>query len=214
MDMQANHDFRGDSTNDAVDLAAHDADRRQYARNIRVMRVARLTDVQLHAEGLGMVRDVSPGGMMIDAHFALEIGQVVSIALMDDQELTGEVVWKDGQTVGVHFDSEIAVEHILAKPAYTSDGSRARLPRFAICKDVRLSVDTQQITAELNDLSQRGAKLRCQTKFRMHGNVLIKLADHRPVRATVKWRGGDFTGVEFHRLLSVDELAQWLGPDS
>ena len=51
------------------------ADRRQHNRNVKVMRVARLKDVKLHAECLGLVRDVSPGGMMIDADFPLEIGQ-------------------------------------------------------------------------------------------------------------------------------------------
>jgi PilZ domain len=190
--------------------AANEADRRQHSRNIKVMRVARLSNRQLDAEGLGMVRDVSPGGMMIDAHFTLAIGQSLTIALLDDQELSGEIVWQDGNTVGVRFDSDTPVDSILAKPALKADGKRARLPRFSVNKTSQIVIGTKISAATICDVSQRGAKLQCDTKIGMHDNVLIKLGDHRPVRGTVKWRCGELTGVEFHRLLTVDELAQWL----
>ena len=190
--------------------AANDADRRQHARNIKVMRVARLSNRQLDAEGLGMVRDVSSGGMMIDAHFKLDIGQSVTIALLDDQELSGEIVWQDGNTVGVRFNSPTPIDSILAKPALKSDGKRARLPRFSVNKTAQIVIGSKISPATICDVSQRGAKLQCDTKIGMHDNVLIKLGEHRPVRGTVKWRCGELTGVEFHRLLSVDELALWL----
>lgn len=187
-----------------------DADRRRHARNVRVMRVARLSDPQLHAEGLGMVRDVSPGGMMIDANFALELGQPVSIALLDDQELTGVVAWREGNTVGVSFPEELPVEQILAKPSLKPDGQRARLPRFAANKQVHLRSDVATVDANLQDISQRGAKLQCEAKFKVHANVLVRMDELRPVGATIKWRAADMIGVEFHRLLSVDELGSWL----
>jgi PilZ domain len=190
-----------------------EGDRRHHIRNVRVMRVARLKNVQAHAESLGMVRDVSPGGMMIDAHFPLEIGDAVSIALLDDQELSGVVAWKDGKTVGVSFTSEIPVEAILAKPSLKLDGKRARLPRFAARRAVQLKTDAAVIDASLHDVSQRGAKLQCEGKFRVHANVLMRMDGLRSVGATVKWRAGEMLGVEFHRLLPVDELASWLVAD-
>jgi hypothetical protein len=210
MDAPANHILSDESEQVADFCAANDADRRLHARHVKVMRVARLSGDELEADGLGMVRDISTGGMMIDAHFSLEIGQTVTIALLDDQELTGEVVWKEGQTIGVQFASAIAVEQVLARPTTKSDGKRTRLPRFAANNDVQIWIDNVNLSARLCDISQRGAKLQCSTKIAMHRNVLIKLGEHRPIRGTAKWRGGEFTGVEFHRLLSVDELAQWL----
>lgn len=213
MDARAAHFIAETPESESLPEVANDSDRRQHARNIKVMRVARLKDVKLHAECLGMVRDVSPGGMMIDADFPLEIGQSVSIALLDDQELTGDVVWREGKTVGVHFSQEIPVEQILAKPSVKADGRRARLPRFKTCKTATLRMDEQTFEADLLDLSQRGAKLACSVKAKMHSNILIRLDAARSVRGTVKWRAADMLGIEFHRLLSVDELGNWLRAD-
>lgn len=210
MDLRIDHalDFNGSS--DATMNAEEQGERRQFARNLRVMRVARLAAPDLDAEGLGMVRDVSPGGMMIEAHFDIALGQSVSIALLDDQELSGTVAWKEGRMIGVSFSSEVPVEQILAKPAPQPDGKRARLPRFSVQKPVQLKLDTTTLDATLYDVSQRGAKLQCEGKLRVHGNLLLRAEGNRPVGATIKWRAGDMLGVEFHRLLAVDELEQWL----
>jgi PilZ domain len=213
MEMPAPQFSERDGEPESIPEVANDSDRRQHARNVKVMRVARLKDIQLHAECLGMVRDVSSGGMMIDAHFPLEIGQSVSVALLDDQELTGDVVWKDGKTVGVKFVEEVAVDQILAKPSVKADGTRARLPRFKADKSVSLRIDDRSHHADLIDLSQRGAKLVSEINAKLHSNILVRLDAGRAVRATVKWRTAGMIGVEFHRLLSVDELGSWLKAD-
>jgi PilZ domain len=210
MILRSEHIREADGDSEAGMSDGNEADRRQHARNMRVMRVARLAAPDLHTEGLGMVRDVSPGGMMIDAHFDLELGQTVSIALLDDQELTGTLVWKDGSMIGVSFAEEIPIDQILAKPSAQPDGKRARLPRFAVQRLVQLKLDAATFDAMLHDVSQRGAKLRCEGKIRVHNNILVRADALRAVAATVKWRAGDMLGVEFHRLLPVSELEQWL----
>lgn len=213
MEMPAPQFSLREAESDPVVEVANDSDRRQHSRNVKVMRVARLKDIKLHAECLGMVRDVSSGGMMIDAHFPLEIGQSVSVALLDDQELTGEVVWKEGKTVGVKFVKEVLVDQILAKPSVKPDGTRARLPRFKAGKTVSLRIDDRSFDAKLLDLSQRGAKLISEINVKLHSNLLVRLDAGRAVRATVKWRAAGMIGLEFHRLLSVDELGNWLKAD-
>lgn len=192
-----------------ADVTGH-LDRREHARSIKVMRVARLKDIQVHAECLGLVRDVSVGGMMIDAFFPLEVGQSLSIALLDDQELTGEIMWRDGTTVGVQFTSEIRVDDILAKPTTKKDGKRTRLPRFKTCKPVTLNSDNKAHDAVLSNISQRGAKILTEAKPRMNSNLLIRLNAAYSVAATVKWRTTSIIGVEFHRPLPVAELAKWI----
>ena len=175
------------------------------------MRVAGLADQQ--AEGLGMVRDVSSGGMKIDAYLPLEIGQTVSIALLDDHELTGTIVWKEGQSVGVKFAQETPVDQILAKPTVKSDGRRTRLPRFAIDRVVTVEHGASKLPATICDISQRGVKMIYSAKIPVHSNIIIRSAERRSVMATVKWRGGDYLGAEFHRLMSIEELVTWIGGD-
>lgn len=186
-------------------------DRRRHGRSMRVMRVARLANEQ--AEGLGMVRDVSSGGMKIDAYFPLEIGQTVSIALLDDHELTGTVSWKDGQSVGIEFAQATPVDDILAKPSLKADGLRTRLPRFAIDRAVTLEHDKSKLPSTICDISQRGVKMTCSAKIPVHSNIMIRAAERRPVMATVKWRGGDYLGAEFHRLMPIEELVTWMESD-
>jgi len=210
MNLRSEHIREPDTDSAAGMNDGNEAERRQHTRNMRVMRVARLAVAAVHTEGLGMVRDVSPGGMMIDAHFDLELGQTVSIALLDDQELTGTVVWKEGSMIGVSFAEEVPVEQILAKPSVQPDGKRARLPRFAVQRPVQLKLDCAMVDAILHDVSQRGAKLQCEGKLRVHNNVLLRAEGQRAVAATVKWRAGNMLGLEFHRLLPVGELDQWL----
>ena len=115
--------------------------------------------------------------------------------------------------LGVRFAEEIPVEQILAKPSIKPDGKRARLPRFAVQKPVQLQIDKVVAEAILCDLSQRGAKLQCAGKLRVNSNLLIRLEQNRPIGATIKWRAGDMLGVEFHRLLAVSELEEWLKPE-
>jgi hypothetical protein len=212
MNLRSEHIWGPDGDSGAAMSDGEDADRRQHTRSLRVMRVARVAAPDLNTEGLGMVRDVSPGGMMIDASFDLELGQSVSIALLDDQELSGTVAWKEGRMIGVSFATDVPVEQILAKPAAQPDGKRARLPRFAVERPVQLKLDTAMVDATLHDVSQRGAKLQCNAKLRVHNNMLLKAEGQRAVAATIKWRAGDMVGVEFHRLLAVGELEQWLKP--
>lgn len=208
MELRPDHEseFGNASAYPADDCVAND--RRRHGRSMRVMRVARLASQ--HAEGLGMVRDVSPGGMKIDAYLSLEIGQTVSIALLDDHELTGTVSWKDGQSVGIEFAREVPVDQILAKPAVNADGSRTRLPRFVIDRSVTLEHGNNKLLTTICDISQRGVKMLCSAKIPVHSNIMIRAAERRPVRATVKWRGGDYMGAEFHRLMSIEELVTWM----
>lgn len=210
MNLRSEHIREPDADSAAAMNDGNEAERRQHTRNMRVMRVARLAVAAVHTEGLGMVRDVSPGGMMIDAHFDMELGQTVSIALLDDQELTGTVVWKEGSIIGVSFAQEVPVEQILAKPSAQPDGKRARMPRFAVQRPVQLKLDCAMVDAILHDVSQRGAKLQCEGKLRVHNNVLLRAEGQRAIAATVKWRAGNMLGLEFHRLLPVSELDQWL----
>ena len=205
--VSASHD-----TGPVADVTGR-VERRAHVRSVKVMRVARLKDIRVNAESLGLVRDISPGGMMIEALVPLEVGQSISIALLDDQELTGEVIWCEGTTVGVQFASEISVDDILAKPALQKDGQRTRLPRFKTCKPIIMNCEDKAFEGVLANISQRGAKILSDAKPRMNSNLVIRLNALCSVAATVKWRTPSIIGVEFHRTLPMAELAQWIAAD-
>lgn len=188
-------------------------ERRTHIRSVKVMRVARLRDIRLDTETLGLVRDISPGGMMIETLGPLEVGRSITIALLDDQELTGEVIWCEGTTVGVQFTSEISVDDILAKPAVQKDGQLTRLPRFNTSKPIMMHYESKAFEAVLANISQRGAKILTEAKPRIDSNVLIRLNAPCSVAATVRWHAPSIIGVEFHRTLPMADLAKWIAAD-
>ena len=162
------------------------SERREHPRSIKVMRVARLKHIQMHAECLGMVRDVSSGGIKIDALFPLEVGHRISVALLDE---------------------------ILAKPGIRTDGQRSRFARFQTCQPSRVTYNNHEYDAVLSNISQRGAKLLCDAAPKMNSNIVIRTDSNQSVAATVKWCSRRIIGVEFHRFLSLTELADWIAKD-
>lgn len=184
-------------------------DRREHLRHLTVMRVAKLENEELEIEGLGVVRNVSEGGMMIDAHISVEIGQRITVSLLEDHNVAGEVLWKDGDSIGIAFDSPVKTEYVLARPAALKDGRKPRLPRLTVNRIAQIQLGPKKIEARVCDVSQRGAKIECKDRLLPNEQILIVLGEQK-VRGTIKWHTGNFSGVEFHRLLPVDELLQWL----
>lgn len=186
------------------------SDRREHSRHITVMRVARLSNQSTGVEGLGVVRNVSSGGMMIDARIATEIQHIVVVSMLDDQCVTGEVVWQDGTSIGLRFAERADVGSVLSKPARDETGKRVRLPRLTVNQTAEIKTATASYEVALCDISQRGAKLEIAHRLLAHEQIWLSMPECRPVRGTVRWRDSGYVGVEFHRLLGVDELAQWL----
>lgn len=187
-----------------------DGARREHGRHMTVMRAARLSS-QIHkVEGLGVVRNISESGMMIDAHLPIEIGEQVAISLLDGDRVEGEVMWKDGSTIGVRFSSWISVGNMLAKPSLQEDGTRARPPRIRLNRKAVIRIGSYMTDMIISDISQRGAKLKFSTSLIIDSRVQIILGDLRPVSASVKWQAGDMIGIEFHRTLGIEELSNWM----
>jgi hypothetical protein len=47
----------------------------------------------------------------------------------------------------------------------------------------------------------------------MNSNIVIRTDSNQSVAATVKWCSRRIIGVEFHRFLSLTELADWIATD-
>ena len=188
------------------------AERREHYRHLTVMRVAKVVNEALQIEGLGVVRNVSDGGMMIEAHIAVDVGQIIAVSLLEDRKVLGEIMWKEGNAIGISFDAPVPIEDVLARPDRLGDGRKVRLPRLQVNRPGEATGTIGKVPVGICDLSQRGAKLESQHRFAVGEQILVA-RDGQKVRGTVKWRKPGFCGVEFHRLLPVDELLKWLPQD-
>lgn len=185
-------------------------ERRDQPRHLSVMRAARLSSNVHQVEGLGVVRNVSEGGMMIDAYRGFAIGEKIIVSLLDGDPVEGSVVWSDGSTIGVHFSSEIAIDHLLAKPRILANGTRVRPPRLKLDKKAIMRVAGNMEKIDVCDISQRGAKIRMGRSLAIDTHVQISMDHLRPISSSVKWQVEKLIGLEFHRVLTIEELSKWM----
>ncbi|MGB5077286.1 MAG: PilZ domain-containing protein [Sphingorhabdus sp.] len=197
---------------DEAETGTKNDDRRSLTRHTTVMRAARLTSTIHRVEGLGMVRNLSEGGMMIDAYQSFGVGEHIVISLLDGDRVEGEVMWKNGTTIGVQFASWIGIDHMLARPRVQQDGVRVRAPRLTLNRKGSIRIGGFMSDMEICDISQRGAKIKFASDLEIDSRVQISHGHLRPVSGSVKWQAGSLVGIEFHRTLSVEELAKWV-PD-
>ncbi len=186
------------------------SDRRQARRSMTVLRVAKLESGQI--EDLAVVRNVSEGGICLFTDQEFEIGAPVSIALIEDIDIGGRVVWARDRFIGVAFDEEVPVEDLLAKPQMLKDGRRARFPRLAIDARVEVSLNNHTTIARVRDISHKGAKLLFNESVdRATQGLVLTVDDHTRLEAMIRWQRGATVGVEFLKPISPHLLSHLVG---
>lgn len=186
-------------------------DRRDNPRHRAVMRAARLSSCVHKVEGMGIVRNISEGGMLVHGQLNFEVGEKVVISLLDGDRIEGEIIWKNGNAFGVQFCSRISVETVLTKSQQGPGELRPRPPRLTINRSILLRCGSNLADARLCDMSQRGAKIQLAKNLQINCRVQIVIGEQRPVSGCVKWQMRDLIGIEFHRTLRIEELACWTG---
>lgn len=182
----------------------HEAERRSGPRVQTVFRVARV--ITATDEGLARIRNMSDEGARLRMLIPLPIADVLILQLVDGVELSGRVIWKDGDEFGLQFDHPIQCTDLLAGLA---DGARCGKTR-----PVRLSVATTALTrserglrcAKVVDISQRGLKLLHDGSLTRGLDLKITLASGLERRGIVRWTKDNLAGVMLLEPLSVEAL--------
>lgn len=160
--------------------------------------------------GFCLVRNLSSQGMQGKVYTTFAAAQPVSILFSDDAIVRGQLVWCEGEHIGVRFDKAIDVPEMLAHLAQKQiDGRPTRPLRLAVHSNAELLVEGRRIHAEVQDISQKGVKVR--TSFVRPGEeILVELQAMAPRKAIVRWSQAGVAGLNFVRPLSFDELAHWV----
>ena len=162
-------------------------------------------------EGLGVVRNLSAGGMKIDAYIPMEIGQRVMVSLTDGQHLDATVIWQQDDSVGIKFDQLASVDQMLAIPLKGPGGKTVRPPRIAAARPALLRWSKMApLSVEVGDLSQRGAKVLTQAQLAINESVSLELPGLPPIAATIRWARDGSAGLAFHEVLAVKTMMKWL----
>ncbi len=180
--------------------------RRREARLTTILLVGRV--VAETGDYLCRIRNVAPGGMMIDCHVPFERGERLRVEFRNGSTVEVEVVWTEPGRAGVKFDAEIPLDALLHPPAGIA-GSLARTPRLSAACTVLVWHNGQMSPAQLRDVSQTGCRLDMSARTPISGDARISIPGLPPRHATLRWSIDHRMGFAFHEMLSFADLSAW-----
>lgn len=188
------------------------------APDVRKPREARVTTILLigkmmsrHGEALCRIRNLSSGGLMVEAHVTLEEDDPVRIELKVGDQLAGRVRWTRAGRMGIAFDEPIDVSATLARATVkTAAQGLVRAPRFEVDCPAELRGDGRRHGGRLVNLSQGGARLELDFEPEQ-GQLLVLAVPGLPERkGGVRWVREGAIGLSFVEPLAFEELGLWL----
>jgi hypothetical protein len=186
-------------------------ERRHSERYTTTMRVG--TMVTEAGSELCLVRNISCGGLRARVYSDVPVGTRATIELKSGQSVSGEVIWTEGDQIGLRFDAPVDVADVLSSATAAAQGQKARLPRIEIRRFATLRSGIRLLRGETVNISQGGVKLHfapLQTSI-TRGPVVVTIAGLDPIPGVVRWAADKEAGVEFNNLVPLKRLFAWIG---
>ncbi len=160
-------------------------------------------------QGLCLVRNLSPEGMMGHVHTDIEVGASITVQMLGNLDLVGHIVWAKEGRIGVQFNRRIDVTDVLQKMSRrVLDGNVQRAPRINIPCKADLYIGQQLHHISVLDVSQGGAKIIMDgLRIDQEVTIIVEGLDSR--RAKICWTKANQVGLTFFRELTFAELTQW-----
>ena len=159
-------------------------------------------------EGLCLIRDISPGGMMCCCPVTLTRGEHVEVEMRSGHCIAGSVAWSDGDRIGLSFDERIDVADTLNARGHGNETFVQRMPRLRSACPVTLVTTQGSQAVALIDISQGGAKVEAPL-LRPDEIVTLGIGGLEPHRGTVRWTREGRAGIAFLSPVPFDALARW-----
>jgi hypothetical protein len=188
-----------------VQIPVNQQNSKKFERYLTTFRVAKIETQQ--GTGLGIVRNISSEGMVIEMAPVPSVGDPISISFFDGYRFEARAIWNDDVKVGVKLTHPVEVHDLLAVPGPRDINELPRRPRIRVDRNAVIDIDYKLDKVQLWDLSQHGAKLYSNNDLCMLQDLWLWIDGIRPVRATVRWTKDSFVGVAFHKMLSVEDLS-------
>lgn len=179
-------------------------ERRSDGRVQTVFRVARV--ITATDEGLARIRNISDQGARLRTLIPLPLWDVLILQLADGMELSGQVVWTEGDEFGLKFDHAISCADVLATLAAGARSGAARPVRLSLATTAMTRSECGLRRAEVVDISQRGLKLRHDGNLTEGLHIKVTLPSGLDRLGIVRWSRDNIAGVMLLEPLSVEEL--------
>lgn len=193
--------------NDAV-ASLQAPDRRGSKRAVAIFRPA-ILQVGDHQE-FCLVRNISTTGLMASIHSQRAPGEMVEFHLSEMAHVSGQVVWSEGDRIGVEFASPVSVGDLLTALASQSrESTTYRSPRLQVSSLGKFIFHSEIQDLEVMDISQRGLKAR-KLDLKEGDEGVVALPGLEPRRAVVRWSRDGVAGLYFLEPIGFSELGRWV----
>lgn len=196
------------ATNDYLDLlgaSAPDGERLGEIRLSTVNRVARLRVA--NETGLARIHILSNDGVELSSIMDLQIGQTIQLDLSEMVSATATVATKDCNRYALTFECRVNCAELLRQLVAEARSDRGRPLRLAAG---RISAKGRSINGahhlEVDDISQRGMKVRHDGSLQAGLRVDIDLPNGRKCQGIVRWAKNSSAGLQLVEILSTDDL--------
>lgn len=160
--------------------------------------------------GFCLVRNLSSGGLNGQVYTEFVEGTPITLDFGRQNIVSGKVKWCQDGHVGVEFEMKIDVDEILSIMASKIvEGKATRAPRLEIRCEGELRIGDKSVSMELQDISQRGLKVRASV-VQPGDEVFVQLEGLSRRKAVVRWIQGGTAGLNFIAPLPLSELAHWV----
>jgi hypothetical protein len=181
-----------------------DDERRRSQRVRTVYRVVRIANGE--DEGLARLRNISDGGLKLQARLAMQLDDQIEVALSPNVTLQGRVVWLADGECGVRFDEEVNSLAALNLTANEARQSGARQPRLRTAIPAAVTSERGLRAAKVTDISQNGMKLLHDGSFVPGLQVKVTLCSGMERRGVVRWVRDELAGLALIEPFTVEQL--------
>jgi hypothetical protein len=176
---------------------------REAPRFSLIIRSAKL--VSESGEYLCVVRDISATGARLRLFHEPPPERHVFLELSNGDRHVMERVWVADGHAGFRIAQPIDVNAFLVEPSpFPKRPIRLRIQRPAV-----LTVSGVRHSANLIDLSQKGARITADCHLAVSQQVTLDIPGMGAIPAKVRWRGKDGYGLVLEQTFRLDELASF-----
>lgn len=182
------------------------ADQRAAPRFTLLIRAAKLVSAQ--GEFVCVIRDVSESGVSVRLFHALPVGDDFALHMPAGAVYEITRVWQRDNEAGFTFVNPVEVPQLVNE---ASDYPKRGL-RLGLCFPVTITTLAGSHEAVVENLSQQGARITCDSLLAIDQNVRIMApgltATPRELRAKVRWRRDRDYGLVFDDTFTLGEFAR------
>jgi len=196
------------ATTDYLDLLGAGAPDGKLLGEIRLSTVNRIARLRVSNEtGLARVHTLSNDGVELSSVMALQIGQAVELDLSEMVSTIATVATKDCNRYALTFECRVNCAELLRQLVAEARSDRGRPLRLAAGRISAVGLSTKGVhQLEVDDISQRGMKVRHDGSLQAGLRVDIDLPNGRKCHGIIRWAKKSSAGLQLVDILSADDL--------